>query len=553
MVSLFLKPLNLNFQIAHFTHNLKHHILTRAMSSSSPPSQQCIFQLRLNPLSGDSEWVVIQENDEQQPPKQPLLAATSYLDMLNDSSRNKAFRDAIDKTITKPCHVLDIGAGTGLLSMMAARAMRLGDMTVGSGSKGMVTACESYLPMVKLMRKVLCTNNMERHIRIFNKRSDEVEVGVDVPSLADVLVSEILDSELLGEGLIPTLQHAHEKLLVENPLTVPYRATVFGQLVENTYLRRLHDLYNNESEVLDEIKLVPKGMGNILSVKRRQYAMHCDAITKEVKLLSEPFKIFDFEFWKRPESCRETELCIKAVSDGNVHAVISWWILQLDSEATIFYSTAPNWINIPTIENELVASLPGAQYWCDHWKQCVWFIPKDGLPVHKNHDVYLQATHTATSISYEVKTSPQKMDFEQYGLCTEDCQVFLSPERIAIYGDSSWRCLMLKSIKNAVQHMDDPLCVVADDSIFLAVAVASLSKTSKLITLFPDLRWKGIEYLRSVSDANGFSIDRVEIATIKNLLLTMSNSNQRKIDLLIGEPFYSGIENMLPWQSLRFW
>lgn len=43
-------------------------------------------------------------------------------------------------------------------------------------------------------------------------------------------VSEILDSELLGEGLIPTLQHAHDELLVANPQTVPYRATIYGQV-----------------------------------------------------------------------------------------------------------------------------------------------------------------------------------------------------------------------------------------------------------------------------------------------------------------------------------
>lgn len=112
---------------------------------------------------------------------------------------------------------------------------------------------------------------------------------------------------------------------------------------------------------------------------------------------------------------------------------------------------------------------------------------------------------------------------------------------------------MLKAIKNAVQHMDSPLCVVADDSIFLTVAVASLAKTSHLIALFPNLRQKGIKYLRSVSAANNFSTVRIEIETLKNLLLSMSNTHQRKIDFLIGEPFYSGAENMLPWQSLRFW
>lgn len=80
-------------------------------------------------------------------------------------------------------------AGTGLLSMMAARAMDLGDSSTGSSSKGMVTACESYLPMVKLMRKVLRANGMDKKIRVINKRSDELEVSVDITSKADILVS----------------------------------------------------------------------------------------------------------------------------------------------------------------------------------------------------------------------------------------------------------------------------------------------------------------------------------------------------------------------------
>lgn len=148
--------------------------------------------------------------------------------------------------------------------MMAARAMASIGEHKFSRAKGMVSACESYLPMVKLMRKVLRLNGMEKNICIFNKRSDELEVGLDLASRADVLVrallfyllfilliifwhsifdfqfqnqvSEILDSELLGEGLIPTLQHAHEKLLVNNPRTVPYRATTFGQVFIILYL-----------------------------------------------------------------------------------------------------------------------------------------------------------------------------------------------------------------------------------------------------------------------------------------------------------------------------
>lgn len=73
--------------------------------------------------------------------------------------------------------------------MMTARAMGSGDSIAPCGSKGMITACESYLPMVKLMKKVIRLNKMEGNIKIINKRSDELKVGVDIPSRADVLVS----------------------------------------------------------------------------------------------------------------------------------------------------------------------------------------------------------------------------------------------------------------------------------------------------------------------------------------------------------------------------
>lgn len=76
--------------------------------------------------------------------------------------------------------------------MMAARAMGLGESRAQSGAEGIVTACESYLPMVKLLRKVLHVNGMGRNINVINKRSDEVVVGIDVSSRADVLVSIVI-------------------------------------------------------------------------------------------------------------------------------------------------------------------------------------------------------------------------------------------------------------------------------------------------------------------------------------------------------------------------
>nr|XP_043615499.1 protein arginine N-methyltransferase 7 [Erigeron canadensis] len=509
-----------------------------------------MFQLKVNPVTGKSEWIVIEEDEESSVVVD--LATTCYLDMLNDAPRNSAYLHAIHSTLLlfsnnhSPLHVLDIGSGTGLLSMMAARSM-----SHHHSSKGFVTACESYLPMFKLMNKVLRANHMNTTIRVFNKRSDELQVGHHIPSRAHVLVSEILDSELLGEGLIPTLQHAHDCLLVENYKTVPYKATTYAQLVESTYLWKLHDLFNNEANAADGIHLVPKGKETILRVKPQQLAMHCDAIGEEIRLLSEPFKVFEFDFSKRPDSHGETQVHIKATNDGTVHAVISWWVLQLDYEGLIYYSTAPKWVT-PLQNNGLPSSYSCIRYWCDHWKQCVWFSKGKGLLVRKDENVCMNAIHTDISISYEFQSQSQRSEVDGHDLSPQLLSVTLSPERIAIYGDNNWRLSMLKAIDYALKEKDSPLCVVADDSVFLTIMVAHLSKKSRTIALFPGLREKGSKYLEAVADENGYSMDRVQVINSKKQL-TLDDTQQKKADLLIAEPFYFGSEGMLPWQSLQFW
>ncbi|KAF8662332.1 hypothetical protein HU200_056543 [Digitaria exilis] len=503
------------------------------------------FQLRLNPLTGDSEWLVVDEAEEA--PAAPnhhkqLLAATSYLDMLNDAARNRAYRRAIDATVTDPnSRVLDIGAGTGLLSMMAARA------SAAVGGRGTVSACEAYLPMGKLTRRVLRANGMENKVKVFHKRSDELRVGVELDSRADILVSEILDSELLGEGLIPTLQHAHDELLVKNPKTVPYRATTYGVLVESTFLWKMHDLHSSEANAEDGVWLTPGGKENILSVKLQQHAMQCDALEDEIRLLSEPFKVFEFDFWNRPDSHHETKVEIKATADGHAHAIISWWVLQLDSTGSVFYSTAPRWVRqssgvgLPECAN-------GIKDWCDHWKQCVWFIQGTGARAMRDQTLSLRASHDQTSISYQLN-----MNDEVSSIRPNSNHLTLLPERVALYGDQDWRSALISAVRNAMSERSSPTCIVADDSVFLALVVSSLSPSSKVIAMLPGLRDKGFNYLQAVADANNLSTDRIKVIGRKASSLTMSDLEHEKVNLIVGEPFYHGSEGMLPWQNLRFW
>ncbi|KAL2324800.1 hypothetical protein Fmac_023858 [Flemingia macrophylla] len=157
---------------------------------------------------------------------------------------------------------------------------------------------------------------------------------------------------------------------------------------DNTFLWKLHDLHNNESNVFDGISLTPPGLDSTLSVKRQQYAMHCDPIREEINLilqLSEPFKIFEFDFWKWPESYGETELCVKATNDGRVHAVVSWWVLQLDQEGPY-----------------IIPLLLGPDAWCDHWKQCEDF-----------EKIFSQAKYEAASCGGGSECSPLDRGVEE--------------------------------------------------------------------------------------------------------------------------------------------
>ncbi len=88
--------------------------------------------------------------------------------------------------------VIDIGCGTGLLALMAARA-----------GASHVYACEQFEPMAKIAQHVVEVNKMETRITVHMKCSSNLQVGegLDLPCKADMLVSEILDSCLLGEGV----------------------------------------------------------------------------------------------------------------------------------------------------------------------------------------------------------------------------------------------------------------------------------------------------------------------------------------------------------------
>ena len=93
--------------------------------------------------------------------------------------------------------------------------------------------------------------------------------------------------------------------------------------------------------------------------------------------------------------------------------------------------------------------MPGDGEWCDHWKQCVWFVPGKGLSVSKDEDIHLHAIHSEISISYNLWAENQGTKIHSNH--SNEFQLTLSPEKIAVYSDDYWRHQVVLAVHNAVR------------------------------------------------------------------------------------------------------
>lgn len=133
-----------------------------------------------------------------------------HFSMLNDDARNAAYDAAIARAVRPGDVVLDIGTGAGLLAMMAARA-----------GAAHVYTCECVPLIAEKAREVIAANGLCDRITVLSKWSHQLKVGEDLPQRADVLVSEIVDNLLIGEGIIATLDHALSHLVKRDALVIP--------------------------------------------------------------------------------------------------------------------------------------------------------------------------------------------------------------------------------------------------------------------------------------------------------------------------------------------
>ena len=234
-----------------------------------------------------------------------------HFPMMNDHQRNEAYEAAIRRAVTPGSLVLDIGTGAGLLSMMAARA----------GARHVVT-CEMTGPVAAKARQIVARNGLQDRITVHNKRSQALVVGTDLPERADVLVSEIFDSDLLSEGVLPSVEDAHARLIKPNAKIIPQAASAMVALVGGEQLRRMVNV--------DQAAGFDIGLFNEFMPERFVF----DGQRFTFDWLSEPIAALSFDF-RRPRYPHEHRMIeVKASRSGLCLGVVQWLRIELDDVST---------------------------------------------------------------------------------------------------------------------------------------------------------------------------------------------------------------------------
>ncbi len=284
-----------------------------------------------------------------------------HVPMMNDVPRNSAYFAALESAIEPGSLVFEIGTGSGLLAMMAAR--------LGAGC---VVTCEAEPLMAATAARIVSENGCGTTVKVLAKRSLDVDVGTDLPRKADILVSEIFSSELIGEYVLQSIADAKHRLLKPHGRVIPAAGSImialFGGNSIGRYLR-----------AEDSFGFDLRHFNSIVPRKRL-----LDKSGLEVDLMSEDIEAFRFEFETDstyPGEARILRIPVK--SPGRCHGVLQWIRLQMDPGRVY--------------ENHPANKAQGS-----HWQLCAFAFPQP-VEVAPGQVVAVSASHNQSVLWFDLE------------------------------------------------------------------------------------------------------------------------------------------------------
>lgn len=144
--------------------------------------------------------------------------------MLKDTARTEAYRDFVyeNKDIFKNKIVLDVGCGTGILSMFAARA----------GAKQVFSVDNSAI--IEKAKLNIKENGLDHIITCVRGKVEEIELPV--PQV-DIIISEWMGYFLLFEAMLDSVLVARDRWLAPNGIMAPSQTRILMAALDDKDLK----------------------------------------------------------------------------------------------------------------------------------------------------------------------------------------------------------------------------------------------------------------------------------------------------------------------------
>ncbi len=323
---------------------------------SQPKSLSQGFELLQRLSSGAQEWIKLTASvlhlhragvlqDELEPrltaDSGGFDAAVMHCIMLNDRERTSRYIKAIEETVREGDVVIDIGTGTGVLAVAAARAGAAHVYAIEAGS------------IAGVAKSTFEANSLRDRVTLVEGWSREVEL----PERADVLVSEILGDEALSERVLEVTLDARKRHLKPDARLVPAKVRIFGMPV--TVPKELLSRYAFTTEATANWReWYGIEFGHLVDISRKHppTIFLGKPMASLLRILGEPILLSEIDLTTFSQSLIDTEVVGAVIETGTFDGFTFFFETELSPQ---------NWLSTNNL------TLPAE----NSWRNCVQVLP----------------------------------------------------------------------------------------------------------------------------------------------------------------------------------
>jgi protein arginine N-methyltransferase 1 len=258
-------------------------------------------------------------------------AAPVHIGMLNDRERTRRFLSAISASVRPGDVVVDLGTGSGVMAVAAAKA-----------GAARVYAIEAS-GIAHVARRVFAANGVADRNTLIEGHSTQITL----PERADLLVAELIGNEPLAERILECTADAVDRFLKPGARLIPHRLVVFAVPVELPSVFR--DRYLASPETIahwhHEYGIDFSALADLARSAPATF-QESQMMVSQWTALAEPEMISDFDLADSLPAAQHTDARFTATRDGLIHAFVLWFRAELSKDNEL--STDPR---MPRIDN----------------------------------------------------------------------------------------------------------------------------------------------------------------------------------------------------------